>query len=62
MSFSLDDKPHGEWAIRYGTSRFLIAEGPAGSKDLGKKLFRFLVENHADHKTWPEDQRPDIPE
>lgn len=40
-------EPFGSWAIRVGTSKGLVCEGPSGSLAFGKKLFKMLTDAEA---------------
>ena len=38
------DKPASGWAIRYGKSKFLIAEGSGWARQVGLDLFKRLID------------------
>jgi hypothetical protein len=42
--FHWDQRPE-YWAIRFGESRFLLAEGSGWSTDFGRSLFEALIAN-----------------
>jgi len=43
------ERPALGWAISDGVSRFLIAEGSGYSRNVGRRLYRQLVDEHHKH-------------